>query len=96
MSAMSCRLIYARADHRKLPDHNRNVARTLTKSVRKSLEVDTCRRAELVTEDIGACLETPKGTPSDIQEECLIVKGWYQHALGRQPHPSCTDLEKVS
>ena len=66
MLAMSLRLIDARAEHRRQEYHSRNVAQTLTKAVRKFLMVDTHIRAEAVAEDIGSCLETPKGTPSDL------------------------------
>ena len=56
MSAMSLRLIDTRADRFRRAYHNHNVARTLTKAVIKSLEVDTRRIAEVVAEEIGACL----------------------------------------
>ena len=67
MLDMSLRLIDMRVDHRLQVYHNRNVSRTLTKAVRKSLVVDTCHRSEVVSEKIRECLETPKGTPSDLQ-----------------------------
>ena len=53
MSAMSLRLIDMIVEHCCQADHNRNVAHTLTKAVRKSLTVDTFRRAEAVAEEIG-------------------------------------------
>ena len=55
-------MIYARADHRRRPYHNRNVALTLTRSVQEFLDVDTCRREEVATEDIEDLLESSQGT----------------------------------
>ena len=46
MSVVSIRMIGARVDHRQQADHDRNVARTLTKSVINYLTVDTRRKAE--------------------------------------------------
>ena len=63
---MTLRLIDVIEDHRRQGYHNHNVARTLTKEVRNSLTVNTCRRTEAALEEIGACLETPKGTPADL------------------------------
>ena len=70
--------------------------RTLTKALGNSLVVYIRRREEVVAKEIETCLETPKGTPSDIQGAYLILKQWYLHTSGIQPQPSHTDLEKVS
>ena len=56
MSDRLLRLIDARADHLFRPKNNRNMAHTLTKSVRKLLVVDIRRIPEFAAEDIGACL----------------------------------------
>ena len=74
MSDMSLRIIDAISDHRCQPDHNRNVARNLIKSVRKSLSVDTRHRVKVAEEEIRACLETSKGTPTNLQEDYSILK----------------------
>ena len=66
MSAISLRLIDERSHHCCLADHNWNVERTLTKAVRKPLTVDIHRRVESAAEEVGVCLETPKGTESYI------------------------------
>ena len=95
MSAMSLRIIYARSDHHRILDHSQNVAQALTKEVIKYLAVDTRRREEIVAEEIRAYLENPKGKPSDIQGEYLIINRWYQHTSGKHIHLSCTFLEKV-
>ena len=68
MSDMSLMQIFAREDHRCKSYHNRNMAQTLTKSVRNYLMVDTRLRTDATEEDIWACVETPKGMPSDLQE----------------------------
>ena len=96
MLAMSLGLIDGILEHPRRADHNWNVTRTLTKSVRKSLTVDTRRRAEVASEYIEICLETPKGTSADFQGACSILKLWYQHTSGKQPHPSHTYLDNVS
>ena len=59
------------------------MTRTLTKAVIKYLAVDTHRRAEFVVEEIGDCLDTPQGTPSDLQVVYSILKWWYLHASGQ-------------
>ena len=96
MSYKSLSMIDARSDHHRQPDYNHNVAWTLTKEVRNSFAVDTWLMAEVVAAEIGACLETPQGIPSDIQGAYSILNWWYWHASGRQPHPTCTYLEKIS
>ena len=60
-------LIDSILDHLSQPYHEQNMPCTLTKAVQKLLAVDTCCRAEVAVEEIGDCLETPQGTPSDIQ-----------------------------
>ena len=74
----SLRMVNTRADHCRQPDHNQNMARTLTKKEKKLLMVmvDTCRRAHVAAEEIGACLETLHGTPPDIQWAYSILKKW--------------------
>ena len=54
------------------------------------------RRAEVATEEIGACLETTEVNSPYIQGAYTILKRWYHHALARQLNPSQADLEKVS
>ena len=80
MLAISFRLIDAIEDHCYQSDHNRNLARTLTKATRKSLEVDRRLRAEIETEEMGSCLETIYRIPSDLQGEYLVLKLWCLHA----------------
>ena len=96
MLAGSLWLIDAIEDHFCRKDHNQNVARTLTRSVQQSLVVDNRHRAEVVTEEIRACLESPQGKTSYLQGEYSVLKWWYRHASGQQPHPSWNYLEKVS
>ena len=48
--AVLLRLIDARTDHLRQPDHSWNVARTLTKVARNLLVVDTGHRAEVAAE----------------------------------------------
>ena len=90
MQAIPHRLIDVRADHHHWPYHNQNMTHTLTKEVRKLLVVDKPK------DDIGACLETPQGTPSYLKGEYLILKWWYWHVSFWHPKFSCTDLEKSS
>ena len=95
MSEGSLRIIDTHADHFYQTDHNWNVARSLTMSYRQYLEENICHITEAVAEEIGACLESPQGTNSDLQWTYSALKLWYQHVKGRQPHPFWTDLEKV-
>ena len=76
MSDTTLRMIGARADHHLRSDHNWNLKYNLTKVVNKSMAVDTRRRSEFVSEEIGAFLETPKGTPEYLQGKYLILKWW--------------------
>ena len=89
------RLNNVRASHFQRPYHNSNMAMNLTKEVWWSLLVDTSKRAEDAAEKIGVCLELEAGTLADLQQANTILKRWYSHPLGRQPHTSCTDLENV-
>ena len=65
------------------------------KDSRRDLAVYKLSGSEVAVEDIGDCLDPPQGNPSDLQGENLVLKGRYQHATGRQPQPSRTDLEKL-
>ena len=67
MLAMYLSLIYARADHHCQAYHNYNMVWNLIKAVRNSLMLDTFCRSVAAIEEIGACLETPNGTPSYLQ-----------------------------
>ena len=58
--------------------------------------MDDRRIAEAAATEIEACLYFPQGTPPDLQGEYSVLKQWYQHMTGSQPHPSHNDLEKVS
>ena len=95
MSVMSLRLIDAREDHHYQPDQNRNVARNLTREVRKSLAVDTRRREEVASEEIESLLENTQGTTSYIQGAYFIFKWCYRHTSGNNPHPPRKDFKKV-
>ena len=95
MSEGSLRLIDTRANNRRQPDHDRNVDRTLTRVVWKSLAVDTCCRVEVAAEEVGVWLEYPQINPSYLQGSYSLLKRWHQHASGQQPKPSWTDSEKV-
>ena len=55
--------------------HNWNVARTLTKSVQRSLLVDSRRRAERTAEEIGTCLELMSGN-LDLWGTYTVLKQW--------------------
>ena len=68
MLAGSLRLIYARADNCFRMDYNQNVAHPLTRAIIKSVAVDTCRRAEVATDEIGAYLDSPQGILSNLQK----------------------------
>ena len=92
----SLRLIDTRSDQRRRQDHNWNMACTLTRAVQKFMLVDTRYIAEVVVEEIGACLDSPQGTPSYLQGAYSLLKRWYRHAPMCQPQHSWTDLEKVS
>ena len=81
----SLRMIDARDDLRRHQDHNRNVACTIMRSVRRSLTVESRRRVDVDEEDIGACMETPNGTPLDIQGDNTIMKRWCRHVLKKNP-----------
>ena len=80
MSAESIRMIDTRASHRRRPDHNFNVERTLAKEVWWYLLLDTRRRTDVTAEDIGVCLELEAGTQEDLYEAYTILKRWYKHS----------------
>ena len=60
MSEESLRMIYTCAALRCQPDHNRNVARTMIRTVRWYLTADSLRRAEVAAEYIVVSLGTPQ------------------------------------
>ena len=74
MSEESLRLIEECVTLHFQPDHNWNVARTLIRDVRRSLDVDSQHREEVAAEDIGICLETTQGTSPDLQGTYTILK----------------------
>ena len=76
--------------------HDRNVARTLTKDVQRSLLVDSRKRAERAAEDIGSCLELVLGTPQYPKRAYTSLKRWYRHASTRAPNPSREDMAKAT
>ena len=61
------------------PQHNRDLVRNLTNSIRRSLLVHSRRREEKSAEDIGACLEPATGN-IDIRGAYVVLKRWYCHA----------------
>ena len=56
------------------PDHNWNVAHTLTRAFQRSLTTDYQRRAEVVAEEIGAFLGTTKGNYQNLKGDYTILK----------------------
>ena len=94
MSETSIRLIDKRAYLHCNYHHNRNVARTLTKAVQRSLLVDSRRRAESSTEEIEACLEPTLGNP-DLQGTYTVIKRWYCQASANASNSSQEDMAKV-
>ena len=79
---------------RRNPCHRRNVARDLTRSVRRYLMADYRRKAEEAATDIGACLEPSTGG-ADPRRAYTILKRWYRYASAWAPNPCRTDMEKV-
>ena len=71
------------------------MVRTLTKSVRSFLLVDSRRQAEKAAEDIDACLEPATGNP-ELRGAHAFLKRWYRHASARAPNPSQADMDKVT
>ena len=67
--AMSLRLIGTILGDMHQAYHNRNVAQTQTKSVRKSLTVDKHHREKVAAEEIWDCLDSPKDTISYLKGE---------------------------
>ena len=67
-------MVYERAALHRNPQHISNVARKLTKTVRRSLLVDSRCKEEKDTEDIGACLEPSTGYP-DLRGSYTVLKG---------------------
>ena len=57
MSPESIRLMNAHTNLLRFPDHNINQTRTLTWSVCRCLNMDSCQREEAAAEEIGAYLE---------------------------------------
>ena len=71
------------------------MVRTLTKSVRSFLLVESRRQAEKATEGVGACLEPATGNP-ELRGAHVVLKRWYRHASVRAPNPSQADMDKVT
>ena len=88
------RLIYTWTSLRCNPRHNRNVARCLNKSIRRSLLVESPRQSDYSATAIGACLD-PSAGETDPRRAYAILKHWYRHAFTWLPNPSRTDTEKV-
>ena len=89
-------MIDERAFLRRNTQHNWNVALTLTKSVRRSLPVDSRKLAERVTKEIGDFLDPALGTHQYLQGAYTIIKRWYFHASTRVPKPSRAYMSKVT
>ena len=79
---------------RRNPCHRRNVARDLTRSVRRYLMADYRRKAEEAATDIGACLEPSTGG-ADPCGAYATLKWWHRHASVWAPNPSQRYMEKV-
>ena len=94
MPPESNHLIDKRADLQQNPRHGRNVARGLTRAVRRSLMADSRRQAEEAATDIGECMEPSTGE-ADPCRVYAILKYWYRHVSARDPNTSWTDMEKV-
>ena len=88
-------MIYECAALRHRLDHNRNMARALTRAVWRSLTAESQIRVEVATEEIGAFLETMQVTYPDLQGTYTILKRCHQHTLETQPNYSRLDLENV-
>ena len=78
-------MIYARASLRHRPDHNQNVVCTMTWAVRRSLNAESFRQAEVAVEDIGTFMKMPQGTLLDIQGTYTILKRWYCQSSAQKP-----------
>ena len=94
MSPASIRLIEKRADLRRNPCHSQNVARGITRAIRRSLTTDYQRLAEEAATEIGTCLDPATGGV-DPGGAYNILKRWYCNASARSPNPYRTDMEKV-
>ena len=70
------------------------MAYNLTRSVQKYFVVDTLRRSEVASTEIGAYMTPPQGMTSYLQGYYSVLKWWYRYVPGKQPYPSQTDLEK--
>ena len=75
MSPNSIRMIDKQSYLRRNPRHNCNVARGLTKAVRRSLLVESWRRAKESATDIRACLD-PAAGETDPRGAYAILKRW--------------------
>ena len=75
------------------PLHKINVERKITKSVWRSLLVDSRQPAEKAADDIGACLE-PLTVNPDLRGAYAVLKSWYCHASARALNPSEADMAK--
>ena len=67
MSPDYTRLVEKLAALRRNPRHSRNVARGITRAVRRSLMEDYQRRAEEAATEIGACMETSTGGADPVE-----------------------------
>ena len=96
VSGVSLHMIDALTTLHLQPDHNCNLARTMTWSVQRSLTVDSLCQAKVDDEEIGNCLETTQGTLPYLQGAYTVLKRWYLHTSAQQIHPSRADLENLS
>ena len=77
MTAGSLQMIDAIAEHHRWPGPNRNVSRTMTRAVQQYLVLDNRLREKVAAEDIGDCVDSNQGTPSDLQGAYSVLKRWY-------------------
>ena len=94
MPHKSIRLIDNQADLRPKLHHNHKVERGLAKAVRRSLFVDSWRRAEEAATAIGAFLEPAAG----YTYQCgayAVLKRCYRHMSMQATNPSRKDMDKV-
>ena len=77
------------------PRHFQNVARALTKVIRKSLIGGSQWQAKKAASEIGGCLKPETGY-TNLYRSYAVLKCWYKNASARAPNPSWADMANTT
>ena len=95
MSSSTIKLVYECASLRSNPHHFRNVERTLTRAVQRSLLENSRQQSEKASLEIELRLE-PSTRYTDLRGSYSVLKIWYRRMSTRAPNHSQADMDKVT